>query len=81
MNTDTPATGHRPPATNPDTPATNPDTPATGHRPPATGEMSNLILDRASELFDQKGYAAVAMREICAACGVTKPTLYYYFAD
>ncbi|HYF64199.1 MAG TPA: TetR/AcrR family transcriptional regulator [Herpetosiphonaceae bacterium] len=43
--------------------------------------MSTLILDRASELFEQKGYAAVAMREICAACGVTKPTLYYYFAD
>ena len=44
-------------------------------------DMTTLILDRASELFDQKGYAAVAMREICAACGVTKPTLYYYFAD
>lgn len=46
-----------------------------------TIDMSELILDQATALFDQKGYAAVSMREICAACGVTKPTLYYYFAD
>jgi len=44
-------------------------------------DMSTLILDQASQLFEQRGYAAVSMREICAACGVTKPTLYYYFAD
>jgi AcrR family transcriptional regulator len=44
-------------------------------------DMSTLILDQASLLFEQRGYAAVSMREICAACGVTKPTLYYYFAD
>ena len=50
--------------------------------PPTTPpEMAELILDQATALFDQKGYAAVSMREICAACGVTKPTLYYYFAD
>ncbi len=44
-------------------------------------ETATMILDAAEQLFEQKGYAAVSMREICTACGVTKPTLYYYFAD
>lgn len=44
-------------------------------------EMAQAILDQAEELFAQKGYAAVSIREICAATGITKPTLYYYFVD
>lgn len=44
-------------------------------------DTRTTILLRARALFEQKGYAAVAVREICEACGVTKPTLYYHFAD
>ncbi|HEY1014848.1 MAG TPA: TetR/AcrR family transcriptional regulator [Herpetosiphonaceae bacterium] len=44
-------------------------------------DTRTTILLRAQELFEHKGYAAVAVREICEACGVTKPTLYYHFAD
>ena len=44
-------------------------------------DTRRCILDQAEQLFEHKGFAAVSMREICAACAVTKPTLYYYFAD
>ena len=33
------------------------------------------------ELFQQKGYRGVSVDEICLRCGITKPTLYYYFKD
>jgi AcrR family transcriptional regulator len=39
----------------------------------------NGILNAATELFAQKGYAACSIREICKAAGVTKPVLYYHF--
>jgi TetR/AcrR family transcriptional regulator len=39
----------------------------------------NGILNAATELFAQKGYAACSIREICQAAGVTKPVLYYHF--
>lgn len=35
----------------------------------------------ADELFAHHGYAAVSMREVAAAAGVTKPALYYHFRD
>jgi len=35
----------------------------------------------AAELFTEKGYDAVSIREICEKVGVGKPTLYYYFQD
>ena len=31
------------------------------------------------KLFQQKGYLGVSIDEICQRCGITKPTLYYYF--
>lgn len=37
------------------------------------------LLDRALELFSQRGYDAVGVQEIVEAAGVTKPTLYHYF--
>ena len=37
------------------------------------------LLDRALELFSQRGYDAVGVREVVEAVGVTKPTLYHYF--
>lgn len=37
------------------------------------------LLSSALALFTRRGYAAASVREICAAAGVTKPVLYYYF--
>ncbi len=37
------------------------------------------ILRDGWELFQQKGYLGVSIDEICQRCGITKPTLYYYF--
>lgn len=39
------------------------------------------LRERAAELFAQKGFAATSVREIAAAAGVTKPTLYYHFGS
>lgn len=39
------------------------------------------LLTEALALFNAKGYAATSVREIVAAVGVSKPTLYYYFAS
>jgi AcrR family transcriptional regulator len=39
------------------------------------------ILDSALELFSVKGYEGVAVSELTAAAGITKPTLYYYFGS
>jgi AcrR family transcriptional regulator len=39
------------------------------------------LLGAAIGLFDRKGYAATAVREIAEAAAVTKPTLYYHFGS
>lgn len=39
------------------------------------------ILTTALELFAVKGYDATSVREICAAAGITKPTLYHFFGS
>jgi AcrR family transcriptional regulator len=39
------------------------------------------ILDAATRLFMQRGYHAVSINDIVHAAEVTKPTLYYHFAD
>jgi AcrR family transcriptional regulator len=39
------------------------------------------ILGVAKELFTQRGFANVAVRDICRAADVTPPTLYYYFKN
>ncbi|MFO1330145.1 MAG: TetR/AcrR family transcriptional regulator [Rubrivivax sp.] len=44
-------------------------------------EQREAILARAAELFARQGYTATTMNQVAAACGVTKPTLYHYFAD
>ena len=43
--------------------------------------VRHRLLDAASRLFAQKGYAATTVREIVEAAGVTKPVLYYYFTN
>ncbi len=39
------------------------------------------ILSTALDLFAAKGYDATAVREICEAAGITKPTLYHFFGS
>lgn len=39
------------------------------------------ILDVALKLFAQKGYSATSVRDIVTAARVSKPVLYYYFAN
>jgi len=49
------------------------------HPPGALNENARLILDIAWPLFQQKGYRGLSLDELCERCGLTKPTLYYYF--
>ena len=51
-----------------------------------TNDISSLennsrerLLETATELFAEKGYAATSVREIVEKAGVSKPVLYYYF--
>lgn len=39
------------------------------------------ILNTALDLFAVKGYDATAVREICEAAGITKPTLYHFYGS
>src|SRR5687767_7312761 len=39
------------------------------------------ILDTALDLFAVRGYDATAVREICEAAGITKPTLYHFYGS
>ena len=39
------------------------------------------ILEKALQLFYEKGYDAIGVQEIADAAGVTKPTLYHYFGS
>lgn len=39
------------------------------------------LLQAALAMFTEHGYSAASIREICAAAGVTKPVLYYYFGS
>jgi len=40
-----------------------------------------VILHAAASLFRTKGFAHTSLEDIAAALGVTKPTIYYYFAS
>jgi TetR/AcrR family transcriptional regulator len=39
------------------------------------------ILQKALELFSERGYDATSVREICEAAGITKPTLYHFYGS
>lgn len=43
--------------------------------------MKTKILKTAFNLMGKKSVKSVSMREIAAACNITKPSLYYYFKD
>ncbi|MEY3013971.1 MAG: hypothetical protein RIT45_2706 [Pseudomonadota bacterium] len=42
-------------------------------------ETAQRILLSALQLFAERGFESVSVREICAAAGVSKPVLYYHF--
>jgi AcrR family transcriptional regulator len=44
-------------------------------------ENAERILEEGWRMFQQKGYRGVTVDELCQRCGITKPTLYYYFED
>ena len=44
-------------------------------------DQRELILQRAAELFAQRGYSATSMNGVAEACGLSKPALYHYFRD
>lgn len=48
---------------------------------PINSPTAVKIVDAAGQLFMQRGYKAVSINDIIRAADVTKPTLYYYFAD
>lgn len=52
-----------------------------GPAPPAGDDVRVRLLAGATALFARKGYASTTVREIVEAAGVTKPVLYYYFAN
>ena len=47
----------------------------------ASVRSNDRILKKALELFSDKGYDATSVREICAAAGITKPTLYHFYGS
>ncbi|MCB9680108.1 MAG: TetR/AcrR family transcriptional regulator [Alphaproteobacteria bacterium] len=44
-------------------------------------DVRSRILAVATRLFGQQGYGATSVREVVDGAGVTKPTLYYWFAN
>ena len=44
-------------------------------------ENRSILLERALELWSERGYDAVGVQEIVDSAGVTKPTLYHYFGS
>ncbi|MCX6552300.1 MAG: TetR/AcrR family transcriptional regulator [Acidobacteria bacterium] len=62
-----------------DTPVTNAsDVPAA---PEQDEHVRTRLLNAAVHVFDRKGYASAAVREIAELAGVTKPALYYHFGS
>jgi AcrR family transcriptional regulator len=45
----------------------------------ARAQREAQMLEVATEVFCERGYAATSMNEIAARCGVSKPMLYLYF--
>jgi AcrR family transcriptional regulator len=42
---------------------------------------SNRILQAASKLFAERGYANVSIRDVCKETGTTAPVIYYYYGS
>jgi len=54
---------------------------ASSPTPRSTIPSPERILQEALALFSRKGYDATSVREICAASGITKPTLYHFYGS
>jgi AcrR family transcriptional regulator len=50
-------------------------------REPTYSATAAKIISTARSLFMQRGYRAVSINDIVSAAEITKPTLYYHFAD
>ncbi len=46
-----------------------------------THETAGKILQVASKMFAEKGFANVSVRDICRETGTTAPVIYYYFGS
>ena len=46
-----------------------------------TFSTKEKIMSTALKLFCRGGYDGVGIQEIVDSCGITKPTLYYYFGS
>ena len=46
-----------------------------------SASLQELIIEKASELFREQGYAATTIKQIARAAGCTTAALYYYFED
>lgn len=46
-----------------------------------THETAEKILQVASKMFAEKGFANVSVRDICRQTGTTAPVIYYYFGN
>jgi AcrR family transcriptional regulator len=44
-------------------------------------ETQERLLDTAAELFAQRGYAGVSMRDIAGAVGITQAAIYHHFTN
>lgn len=44
-------------------------------------DQRELILEQAAALFARRGYPGTSMNQVAEACGLSKATLYHYFAD
>lgn len=44
-------------------------------------QKKQLILEKAREVFVEKGYRCVTMKDIVDACGISRGGLYLYYAD
>ena len=44
-------------------------------------ETQQAVLDSASRLFGEKGYAGTSLEEIAADCGLTIRPIYHYFGN
>lgn len=44
-------------------------------------DNAERILSEAWGMFQQKGFRGTSIDELCQRCGITKPTLYYYFLN
>src|SRR5262245_55553059 len=50
-------------------------------RAPGYDDQREMILERAAQLFANRGYSATSMNQVAEACGVSKALLYHYYKD